>query len=686
MRRLKQCISIAGLLFATSAQIFSQTGMLFGKDHSFYMTAPQGWVLDNKSGVKQGVHMVFYPRGFTYQNSPVIAYGQSSPLTDSIRTIEDWVKSTIQDFKDNGSTNCTGRKEKTIQLPGGMTAEIYFYSGDRWGNYEAAGYILEKKTINFLVFNSRYKKAFDDNIAKFYEILNSYKNVYRENTQEYTEGKFKDYLKKAEEDKRNPEGKAYEDLLTETQTRDLVRLFQECLAYEKKDSAIPGIDAVFIVGEDGTIVDSYVWPVTTLSVCLKGSATSLKLPRHTFNEFHWHVSLEINVKDRTIDAPPSEPSHPAPDSQGQNEGPQFLQIGNLPLNLFSIRGCYNPYEYWSWFKPGSSVTFKIMSDVGGAKTISRKKFEVKGLTQEQISILVKGSFDIDNSRLQGVEYIQGENSTMVLHADIPPWEDNDLFHGYLSLNFSEPRLFLDADGISIGKEEIDIKGNMIDTQRFTLTFEAPQAKTSISIWYADDIPGGIARYTREVHTTGTSVLEEILVEDFYSIKKNEAEFRNPPWAARSEVPGSTFLGKKLKYFEDARIVEIEWGMFLKSVKEKLATELLPKLSALLEDAKRWKSRFEEDLKSIDGQLSKDDRAKLEPFLNHAALYCQAMLDYIVGEHENLLQVFNQPETIDLSFKQKVENFHKNNNPWGEVRNNYIAARDRLKDIWIQPVR
>ena len=39
------------------------TGMIFGSDHAFCFTAPAGWVLDNQSGVQQGLHMVFYPVG-----------------------------------------------------------------------------------------------------------------------------------------------------------------------------------------------------------------------------------------------------------------------------------------------------------------------------------------------------------------------------------------------------------------------------------------------------------------------------------------------------------------------------------------------------------------------------------------------------------------------------------------------
>jgi len=48
------------------------SGMLFGTDHAFYFTAPSGWILDNQSGVQQGLHMVFYPAGQTLIRPPSV--------------------------------------------------------------------------------------------------------------------------------------------------------------------------------------------------------------------------------------------------------------------------------------------------------------------------------------------------------------------------------------------------------------------------------------------------------------------------------------------------------------------------------------------------------------------------------------------------------------------------------------
>ena len=656
--------------------------MLFGDDHAFYFTAPPGWVLDNKSGVGQGVHMAFYPVGFTYQNSPVFAYGRSASLTGEIKAIEDLVRSTIQEFKDNGSAHYNGRKEKTMELPGGKTAEIYYYSGDRWGNYEAVGYILEKNTINFLVFNCRYKKAFDDNIEKFYEILKSYENSFQENVPGYDEQAFKDYVKRAEIDNRTDQGKSYEDLLASTQARELEKLYRECLAYEKEASAVGNFEAVFLIEPNGNILESYVWPVNSLSNCFKGAATSLEIPPHQLPVFHWHISFKSSDKRGVNIAEGIEPSHAALDPSGQGEGSRFLQIGSLPPNIFSVRGSYNPYEYWRWFKPGSSVTFQISSEVGGKRTLSRKKFEVKGVSPEKMSIHVKGAFDIDKTLSPDVEFVQGDNSTMILYADTPPWETNDIFDGYLSLNFSDTKLFLDADGISRGEEDLDIGGQVVKTDTYTLTFEYPQVKTSIIIWYTDDIPGGVARYKREIRAAGTSTLEEIVVEEFHSIKVSDTEYQDPSLATRKEIPGSTYLGKRLHYFEDEQIVEMGWRMIAKTLMDGNVMLLLPKINALLDDATRWKRRFEEDQTNVIKELAEQDQATLQPFFRHAARYCQSMLDYLAGERDFLSRLFNEPETIDPSFKQGIENFRKNSSPWGEIWNGYIAARNQLKDIRI----
>lgn len=693
MRQCRMFFAGAVLLLAASANSVAQTGLLFGKDHAFTMTAPDGWVLDNKSGMKQGLHMVFYPRGFTLQNTPVFAYGHSAPLDGDIQTIEDLVKSIVQHFKDDGSADITASKEMTLPLSKGKAAEVYFYSGDRWGNYEAAGYVLERKTINFLVLSSRGEKSFVDNIGKFYEILKSYENIYREDAEDYDERFFKGLLEMAEEDKSAPAGKAYDDLLASSQANEVARLFRECLEYEKVGFVPSDFDAVFIVEEDGTINDSYVWPVTALGVCFKGSTASLILPRHGLNRFHWHVSLKFTEEGRVDERPPGEPD---PSDAGA-VGLGVFRASDLPSNPFSIAGYYNPYDYWNRFRPGTSVAFKIVAEAGESKTTSVKRFELKQGTPEKILIGVKSSFDLDKSRLSEAGLAKDEVSTMVLQADTLPWEESDLFSGYLSLNFSDPRLFLDAHRISSAKETIDINGRVVAARRFTMTFEYQQAETIISIWYSGEIPGGIARYTREIRAPGTSVHEEILVEDFKAAKKSEEELQRPAWMARAEIPASTYLGKKLRYFEHERVIGGRLLAFLKAAERSrslpdLRTRIedtyrtwLPHLEALMKDAGQWKKEFEEDRESIRLELPEAEMAKLEPFLDKAARHCQAVFDDIRSDYEFFSRLFGPKEKRDLAalLAQRSEEFRGGTGAAPAAREEYIAARDKLKEIRIR---
>ena len=151
------------------------TGMLFGDNHSFYLNAPKGWVLDTESGSNQGLHMMFYPEDKTWSSSPVIAYGRSETKDTQTQNVEDQVRFIVQNFKDNGSPNYKATRQPSTKLPNGYKAEIYFYEGDQWGNFEAVAYFDEKETINFLVYNARDKQAFDQNISAFYSILHTYK-------------------------------------------------------------------------------------------------------------------------------------------------------------------------------------------------------------------------------------------------------------------------------------------------------------------------------------------------------------------------------------------------------------------------------------------------------------------------------------------------------------------------------
>lgn len=267
------------------------TGMLFGVDHAFFITAAKGWVLDNESGVEQGLHMVFYPAGYTWSNSPVIAYGRKVSKTGKIKSVKDQVEATVNQFHENGSPNYSVTKESSITLPNGGKAPVYHYAGDKWGNFEAVAYFEEKNTINFLVFNARGKTDFDSYLPAFEQMAATYWST--GSSEPVDDKTFKRLAQEAKQMLKTPSGKEYEEKVMKGAGDAVATFIRSCSSYVGEGSVKP-FEAIFRIRPDGSIYQAFVKPDTALSTCFEGLFLQTKHPPHEFGSFLLH----INVKTR----------------------------------------------------------------------------------------------------------------------------------------------------------------------------------------------------------------------------------------------------------------------------------------------------------------------------------------------------------------------------------------------------
>lgn len=265
-------------------------GVLFGNNHTFSFTAIQGWVLDNQSGVNQGLHMIFYPKDQTWRDSPVIMYGRAVPLSN-VPNIKSQVATTVSDFINNGSPNYKAEEKDAIALMGGKQAKVYHFSGDQWGNYEAVAYIKEIDTINFLVFNSRSKDQFGKNLSSFNQIVRSYFNLYI-SPSEISQEKILKLKNESENLIDSPEGKSYEAKATNAIGQKMAEALGGCTSYFPKGE-LPPFTYFAVIGEDGSLVDSVAFPVTTLSSCFRGLMYGSEFPSHDFSEFVLKIDIKI---------------------------------------------------------------------------------------------------------------------------------------------------------------------------------------------------------------------------------------------------------------------------------------------------------------------------------------------------------------------------------------------------------
>src|SRR5688572_8354244 len=59
-------------------------GIVYGPKAAFNIRAPEGWVLDNRAGVSQGLPCVLYPKGSTWADADAVMYAKiaSTDTTD----------------------------------------------------------------------------------------------------------------------------------------------------------------------------------------------------------------------------------------------------------------------------------------------------------------------------------------------------------------------------------------------------------------------------------------------------------------------------------------------------------------------------------------------------------------------------------------------------------------------------
>ena len=172
------CIVLTGfMLLATAAQAQNKdgnSGILYGEDHAFGFQAPKGWTLDNQSGVEQGLDAVFYPVGQTWEHSPIIAYARALSKEAHIKRADDAVQDTLKGFRSNNNPHSQAKKVSPIVIDKTRTAQVYYYTGDKWGRFEAVAYVVEGKTINFFVMSSKNQKDFKKSLPAFQSLVKSY--------------------------------------------------------------------------------------------------------------------------------------------------------------------------------------------------------------------------------------------------------------------------------------------------------------------------------------------------------------------------------------------------------------------------------------------------------------------------------------------------------------------------------
>jgi len=163
-------------------QVLEGYAVLQGKDYAFQLKAPRNWVLDNDSGRDQGLSLVFYPKNSSWASSSAICYARARTLDDTVKTIEDQVKDTLKVFRADGSINVQAKYVKTLTTRDASKAKIYYFSEDKYGNYEASAYYQAKDSIHFVTLSCPSRQSFEYSLPAFDALVTSYEDLTKSST------------------------------------------------------------------------------------------------------------------------------------------------------------------------------------------------------------------------------------------------------------------------------------------------------------------------------------------------------------------------------------------------------------------------------------------------------------------------------------------------------------------------
>jgi hypothetical protein len=175
--RRSLCLFVISVSTALAGPILEGYSEVHGKDYAFEIKAPRSWVLDNDAAKSQGINLVLYPTGNNWQESRAVIYVRVRTMGPTIQNIPDQVNDTLRNLKESGSPNVKVKHVRTLTTQDASKAEIYYYTGDQYGNFDAAAYIQAKGSIHFITLSARDEDAFKQAISAFDSVVASYEDL-----------------------------------------------------------------------------------------------------------------------------------------------------------------------------------------------------------------------------------------------------------------------------------------------------------------------------------------------------------------------------------------------------------------------------------------------------------------------------------------------------------------------------
>jgi hypothetical protein len=346
------------------AQETFRGGVVYGPKAAFKIDAPEGWVLDNKSGVKQGLPCVLCPKGSSWADAKTIVYAKIA--STEFEDVNEFVSWAIK-----GMEKVHGKPKEKIATGRTADGRDYFineYPATKtYSQSERVGYVQLPHAVAYIVLSSRDKTSYSKDAPALEKVLKTL--VYLESKSDQSSppaasaspmavrpSRFASLTDAVVEAKRLSEteaGKLYDFDFNATVSNRLADSVNQCA----KDSKPLIFDLVFVFAGDGHVAQVLQPPDSTVAACVASKLGNLRLraPPQPDWPVQIHVELNTRVKSEEADAGgkqyPREPAVITEDRQlsmkaGRAEmNKNYEEALALYEKAIKVKGNFAPFVY-----------------------------------------------------------------------------------------------------------------------------------------------------------------------------------------------------------------------------------------------------------------------------------------------------------------------------------------------------
>ena len=151
---------------AVPAQNNYRGGIVYGPKAAFNISAPEGWVLDNESGLQQGLPCVLYPKGESWADARTVMYAKVA--STQYEDAENFAAVAIKQMESKH-----GKPKEKIEKGNTADGKPFFineYPATKtYSQWERVAYVQLPKAVAYIVLSSHDEASYRKDTAALRE-------------------------------------------------------------------------------------------------------------------------------------------------------------------------------------------------------------------------------------------------------------------------------------------------------------------------------------------------------------------------------------------------------------------------------------------------------------------------------------------------------------------------------------